>query len=148
MKKIAILSVVAALSYAVAAEKKLKLEDLPPAVQKTAQDQLKGAKLSGISTETEGGKTLYEVEMDRNGKSRDVLIDKTGKVAETEDEVDLASIPAPAKSAIEKKAGKDKIVKVVSLTKSAGIEAYEAQIKKGSKTSEYAVKPDGSTYKD
>ena len=148
MKIVTILSVAAALSIAVAAEKKMTMTDLPPAVQKTAQDQLKNATLGGISTETEKGKTFYEIESTVNGKGRGFLIDKTGKLVEVEAEVELASIPAAAKSAIEKKAGKDKIAKVESITKSAGIEAYEAFIKKGSKTVEYAVKPDGTAYKD
>ena len=148
MKIVTILSVAAALSIASAAEKKMKLEDLPPAVQKSAQEQLKSATLVGISAETEKGKTLYEIETKLDGKSRDLLIDKAGKVVEVEQEVDLATVPAAAKAAIETKAGKDKIAKVESLTKSAGVEAYEASIQKGSKTVEFAVKPDGAAYKD
>jgi uncharacterized membrane protein YkoI len=148
MKIVTILSVAAALSIAVAAEKKLTIQDLPTPAQKTAQDQLKNATLVAISTENEKGRKLYEIETKVNGKVRDVLIDATGKVVEVEDEVDIATIPAPARTAIEKKVGKDKLERVESLTKSAGIEAYEAFIKKGTKTTEYAVKADGSAYKD
>ncbi len=40
----------------------LTMKDLPPAVQKTVQDQAKGAEIKAISKETEDGKTHYEVE--------------------------------------------------------------------------------------
>src|ERR1035438_3603325 len=61
----------ALLSVAAAAEKKLQLKDLPPAVQKTVQDQTKGAEIRGISSETEKGKLTYEIETMVNGKHRD-----------------------------------------------------------------------------
>jgi hypothetical protein len=38
---------------ATAAEKKLHMKDLPPAVQKTVQEQTKGAEIKGLSKETE-----------------------------------------------------------------------------------------------
>ena len=40
-----------------AAEKQVAMKDLPPAVQKTIQDQTKGAEIKGITRETEKGKT-------------------------------------------------------------------------------------------
>ncbi len=45
----------ALLGVAGAAEKKVQMKDLPPAVQKTVQDQTKGAEIRGISSETEKG---------------------------------------------------------------------------------------------
>jgi len=150
MRIIALLSAAAALSTAVAAEKKVKMEDLPAAVRQSAQEQLKAPNtvLGGISAETEKGKTFYELETKVSGRSRDLLLDSAGKVVEIEEEVDLAKIPAPARAAIQKKAGKASITMVESLTKSAGVEAFEAHIKKGARDVEYAVTPEGKPYKD
>ena len=41
------------------AESKVKMEDLPSAVQKAAREQSKNATLVGLSKEVEGGKTVY-----------------------------------------------------------------------------------------
>jgi hypothetical protein len=46
---------------------------------------------------------------------------------------------------LQKAAGEGKIVKVESLTKHGTLVAYEAQVRKGSKTSEVQVGPDGGT---
>src|SRR5437879_4805616 len=87
-----------------AAERKVMLESLPPAVQTAVKARTRNATLVGLRTETEKGKTMYEVETKVSGKSRNVLLDKTCAVVETEEEVDLDTIPAAAKSAIQKRA--------------------------------------------
>src|ERR1017187_3984288 len=102
----------ALLGVAAAAEKKLQMKDLPPAVQKTVQDQTKGAEIKGISSETEKGKLTYEIETMVSGKHRDFLVDAKGAVTEVEDETVIDSIPAAAKAAIEKKAAGGKIAMV------------------------------------
>ena len=129
-----------------AAEKKIQMKDLPPAVQKAVEEQTKGATVKGISKEVENGKTMFEVETTVNGKGRDLILDPAGAVVEVEEEVTLDSIPAPAKAAIEKKAVGGKITKVETLTKGKSV-TYEAAIKKGMKTSEVTVNADGSSTK-
>ena len=129
-----------------AAEKKIQMKDLPPAVQKAVEEQTKGATVKGISKEVENGKTMFEVETTVNGKGRDLILDPAGAVVEVEAEVTLDSIPTPAKAAIEKKAVGGKIIKVETLTKGKSI-TYEAAIKKGMKTSEVTVNADGSSTK-
>lgn len=74
------------------------MDSLPAAVRKTATEQGKGATMrGGISRETEHGKTLYEVELTVNGHTRDVLIAADGSVSEVEEEIAVASLPAPVK---------------------------------------------------
>ena len=126
-----------------ALEKTVKMADLPPAVQKAVQEQTQGATLQGISKEKENGKTQYEVETVSNGLTRDMMIDASGAVTSVEQEVKLDSLPAPAKAAIEKRAGSGKIVKVETVTKGQSV-TYEAAVKKGLKTSEFSVNADGS----
>jgi len=135
-----------ALATASAAEKAVRMQDLPEAVRKTVQQQTQGAEVKGLSKETEHGKTFYEVETRVNGHGRDVLIDPAGKVVEVEEEVALDSIPAPVRAAIEKTAAGGKIKKVESVTK-GGTVTYEAAVVKAGKTSEIVVAPDGSTPK-
>ncbi len=64
----------ATFSAAQAQEKKLKREQLPPAVEKIVAEQSKGATIVGFSTEVEHGKRLYEVELKVDGRG----IVKTG----------------------------------------------------------------------
>src|SRR5690348_7085318 len=126
--RIIVSSVLAALLISVPAfaqEKKLKREDLPPAVQKTADEQAKGATIKGYSSEKEDGKTIYEVQLTVNGKNRDVSMDPSGTVIEIEDQVDMTSLSDAVKAGLKKKAGAGKIVSVEALTKKGKIVAYE-----------------------
>ncbi len=124
-------------------EKKIKKSDLPAAVQKTADEQSKGATVKGYSTEVEDGKTLYEVELTVNGHSKDVSMSPEGSVVEVEEEVVLDSLPAEVRAGLQKKAGAGKITKVESLTKQGKLVAYEAQVRTNGKKSEVQVGPDG-----
>jgi hypothetical protein len=130
-----------------AAEKKIQMKDLPPAVQQAVQDQTKGAEIKGFSKETENGRTEYEVETMVDGKSRDLTLDAKGTVVEVEQEVTLESLPAAARAAIEKQATGGKIVKVETVTRGA-VTTYEGTYSKGGKTHEVGVKADGSRVKD
>jgi uncharacterized membrane protein YkoI len=124
-------------------EKKVKQSELPPAVQKTAEEQSKGATVKGYSQEKEDGQVVYEVALVVNGHGKDISIDGQGNVIEVEEEVDLKSLPAEVREGLQKQAGKSAIGKVESLTKRGTLVAYEAQVKNGKKHSEIQVGPDG-----
>jgi uncharacterized membrane protein YkoI len=129
------------------ADQKVKLEDLPPAVQKAVKEQLANVTLLGLSKEVENGETRYEVETKAKGKSRDLVFDATGAVVEVEEEVDLAAIPVPAKAAIQKQAAGGTIKKVESVTHGSSV-SYEADIRTtAGKNIEVAVNADGSKHK-
>jgi uncharacterized membrane protein YkoI len=131
-----------------AAEKKIKLEDLPAAVQSAIREQTKNATLLGLSTEKEKGKTMYEVEMKLNGKGRDLLLNQAGSVVETEDEIDMDMVPAPAKNAIQKRAAGSTVAKIEKVTAGSTV-SYEATIRTAAgKTVEYAVNADGTPHKE
>jgi uncharacterized membrane protein YkoI len=125
-------------------EKKVKMEDLPAAVQKTVRAQSQGGTVRGLSMEVEKGKTIYEAELTVNGHKKDISMDAAGTVVEVEEEVVLDSIPAAAKAAIQKGAGTGKITLVESVTHGSTVVAYEAHVMKGAKKSEIRVKPDGT----
>jgi hypothetical protein len=148
-KFLAFLTVVAISSLAGAADKSLQVKDLPAAVQKTVQDTLKGAEIKNISKEVEKGATQYEVETMLAGKHRDFEVDAKGKLLVVEEEADIASIPAAAKTAIEKKVAGGKLGKVETVDKGDGVTLYEAAYtSKTGKKSGILVKADGTETKD
>jgi uncharacterized membrane protein YkoI len=130
-------------TFAQNSEKRVKMKDLPAAVQATVKEQSKGATLRGLAKEVEDGKTFYEAELKVNGHNKDVLMDSTGAVVEIEEAVSLASLPPAVKAEIEKQAGGNKIAGVESITKNGALVAYEAHIKTGKKSREVKVGPDG-----
>lgn len=126
-------------------EVRVKMSDLPPAVQSAVKAQSKGATVRGFTKETEKGKTNYEVEMTVNGYSKDVSMDENGQIIEVEEQVALDNIPEAARHAIEKGAGGGKVLKVEAVSDSRGpVKAYEAQVRKAGKHFEVRVAPDGS----
>lgn len=132
---------------ALSADTKVKMADLPAAVQAAVKEQTKTATLVGLSKETENGKIMYEAETTVNGKTRDVSFDKTGAIVAVEQEVDLDSIPAAAKTAIQKKVGAGTLKKVESVTEGKAV-SYEATIVKAGKSSEVGVNADGTPHKE
>jgi uncharacterized membrane protein YkoI len=146
---VAFLTVVAISGLAGAAGKGLQVKDLPPAVQKTVQDTLKGAEIKSISKEVEKGVTQYEVETVLNGKHRDFNVDAKGKLIVVEEEVDLAGIPAAAKATIEKQVAGGKLKMVEAVDKGDGAMLYEASYtSKAGKKGAVLVKADGTLTKD
>jgi uncharacterized membrane protein YkoI len=134
-------------NLASAADKKLQLTDLPPSVQKTVQDQLKGAEIKGIAKESEKGKIQYEVETMLNGKHRDFNVDAKGALLVVEEETALDNIPAAAKAAIEKKVAGGKLGMVETVTKDGNTFYEAAYTSKTGKKHEVLVKPDGTETK-
>jgi hypothetical protein len=132
---------------ALSADTKVKMADLPAAVQAAVKEQTKTATLVGLSKETENGKTTYEAETTVNGKSRDVSFDKTGAIVAVEQEVDLDTLPAAAKAAIQKKIGTGKL-KIVEAVTEGKTTSYEATIVKAGKSSEVGVNADGTPHKE
>jgi hypothetical protein len=124
-------------------EHSVKMKELPATVQRTVREQSRGAKVRGLSVETENGVTSYEVELLVNGHGRDVLIDPSGAVVSVEEQVALASLPADVRAAIVRSAGGGRIVIVESISKGGSVEAYEAHVRRGRKTVEIKVGPDG-----
>ena len=135
-------------STLVLAETKLAFTDLPAAVQAAAKAELNGAEIVGAGKEVEKGQTTYEVETQKEGKSRDLSFDSSGKLLEVEQEIDLDSIPAPAKAALQKKASGGTIKKIESVTAGDKV-SYEAVVTaKNGKHTEIAVNPDGTPHHD
>lgn len=149
---IALLAIVALGGFARAQEKKgkgLQLKDLPAAVEKTVQANLKGGVIKNISKEKEDGVEQYEVESVLNGKARDFNVDSKGALLVMEEGTTLDAIPAAAKAGILKKVGDGKLGMVETFAKPGQPMMYEASYTdKQGKRHEVLVKADGSETKE
>jgi hypothetical protein len=83
-----------------------------------------------------------------NGKHRDFNVDAKGGLLVVEQEVDIASIPAPAREAIEKKAAGGKLRMVETVTKGNAVLYEAAFTSKAGKKGSVLVKADGTETKD
>ncbi len=147
MKRFVMMLTAVMLVAGAGAAAKLKVSDLPEAVQKTVKAETANATIVGISKEKEDGIVQYEIETKVNGKVRDFNVDAGGKLLVVEEETSLDSIPAAAKQAILKKVGTGKLGLVETVTK-GGKTSYEAGYtpKTGKKTA-VMVNADGSPAK-
>jgi uncharacterized membrane protein YkoI len=136
--------VAGAAGLSAAADKKVQMKDLPAAVQKTVQaEEAKGAKIVGLATEVEGGKTMYEIETTTGGHSRDLLVNAAGQIVETEEETAIDAVPAAVKTALQ---ARGTVGKVETVTKGATV-SYEAVVEKNGKKTEVAVNAAGKAIK-
>ena len=147
MRVLAVLLAIAFLvGSAVAQEGKgLQLKDLPAAVRKTVQDNLKGGEIRNIGKEKEDGIEQYEVETVLNGKSRDFSVDVRGNLLVVEVATTIDAVPIAARASILKKVADGKLKVVETFTKTGQPVMYEASWsdKKGKKH-EVLVKADGA----
>ena len=56
----------------------MKFEDLPPAVQATVRQQSGGTKITDIDREDRTGKTVYEIEFDKDGDNKEIHVAEDG----------------------------------------------------------------------
>ena len=138
-------------SGALAQEKKsrLQLKDLPPKVQKTVHDNLKGGAIKNIGKEKEDGIEQYEIETTVNGKARDFNVAVDGRLLVVEEATTIDAIPAAAKASILKKVGGGTVTTVETFAKPGQALLYEAAYKdsKG-KRHEMLVTADGKEVKE
>jgi hypothetical protein len=105
-----------------------KFENLPQAVRETAKAHMENSFPVSISTAKAEQGWNYQVNTRLNGKYHDLVIDDKGKLVAVKDETDLASLPAPAKAAIEKQAAASRIMTLEKVTEGDQI-SYGAVVK-------------------
>ena len=132
---------------AVAAEHSVACSTLPPAVQQRSKLVLDGAVVRGCVRDISKGKTTYEMELLKDGRSRDVTFDSQGNVLEVEEQVDFAELPKPVAAAIQKEVGAGHLGKIESLTRGDTLISYETTTSRNGKRREIAFRPDGSAMK-
>jgi uncharacterized membrane protein YkoI len=126
------------------ADQKTTMSKLPPAVRATVEAESKGATVKGISSEKENGKTVYELETLVGGRTRDLMIDASGKVYVVEEQLDIDKAPAPVRAALEAKG----TILVLESVQKDGKTTYEGQVKtKAGKKVAVEVDADGKPVK-
>jgi hypothetical protein len=145
--KLSILLLCASLSRA--ADLKVKLDDLPPAAQKTIKDKSQGAKIRHIIKDTSKDAPTFEAELSVAGKEKSVTVDAAGNIVELDETLALSELPPRAQGAIMKAAeGGGKIRRVESVSHGGPVEFYEALMKKAGKKSIIRVDPEGNPVAD
>jgi hypothetical protein len=124
-------------------EKKIAAMSLPAAVKKTVREQSDGAVIVTIAREIRDWKTVYEVAMTVEGKTKDIIVGTDGKVLVSEVAIEMAKVPEAVRETVEKNLGKAKLLEVLSVTEGDKITHYEARLKEGKKLSELKVSPAG-----
>jgi hypothetical protein len=132
---------------AVAAEHSVACSTLPPAVQQKSKPMLEGSVVHGCVRDISMGKTTYELELLKDGRSRDITFDPDGNALEVEEQIDFASLPKPVAAAIQKEVGTDHLGKIESLTRGGTLISYETAVARNGKRREIAFRPDGFAMK-
>jgi hypothetical protein len=114
---------------------------LPPAITAAFKKSYPTATIRGTAQETEGGKTVYEVESVDKGKARDLMYNVDGTVISIEEEINAADLPAPVTAALEKLHPKATITVAEKVTEGAAIQ-YDLQIM-GAAVTSVSFLPDG-----
>src|SRR5215475_3008692 len=100
------------------ADKKVKA---PQAVMDAFKKQYPNATIKSVSSEKEGGKTVYEIESMDGAQRRDLMYDANGTVLSTEELVPNAQIPKAVSDAIAAKYPKASIVRAEKLIDKDGM---------------------------
>jgi hypothetical protein len=128
-----------------ASERVVPCSTLPAAVQQKGSSLRDGATVHACQKDVTKGVTTYEMELLKDGRSRDITFDPAGNIVESEDQIDLDALPAPVKAALLRAAAGTTPGKIESLTRNGQIISYETTILKAGRHHEIAFHPDGSS---
>ena len=126
-------------------DKKVKKADLPVPVQATADRESAGARVTGYTQGTYGGRMIYEVEMVTDGVPREVLIGLDGTVVAVANEVAWDQVPADVQGALKLQSGDFKMNKVNSISQDGKVVGYESWVTRNGKMEQIHVGVDGKT---
>lgn len=124
MKKLVILSVALVIASTIHAQHNLALSRIPAATKAAfakAHPNLAG------TWEKEAGN--YEVSFKEGGKDMSCIIDKNGKIYETETEIGVNQLPSPVTAYLDKHYKGIKVKEAATIVKADGKIIYEAEIK-------------------
>ena len=122
-----------------------KFSALPEAVRATAEAHMDSALPVSISSAKGEQGWDYQINTRLNGKYHDLIINEKGGLVAVKDEMDLASVPASARSGIENASGGSKILTVEKVTEGGQV-SYGALVKDDRQGTAVQVRvaPDGS----
>lgn len=128
-------------------EKAVTMDQVPAEVKATILKEAGSAEIKELESKTRDGQTVYEAEWVANGKEMEIAVAADGKVLnkkieKEKEEIAIDKVPAKAREALEKFAGKNKIEKVEG-EKEDGIESFEAEWMAEGQKVEVEVTADG-----
>ena len=136
LMKIALVALaIAMFSFAAAAqeqEQKITAKAVPAAVISAFKSAYPNATIRGYAKEKENGKVFYEIESRDGTKSRDLLYNADGTVAEIEETIEISELPPDAQEALHKQYSKAVVTKVEKTTAGDKI-GYELVGRQGKK---------------
>lgn len=146
----------------------LKFEDLPAAVQATVRQQSGGTKINDIDREDRTGKTVYEIEFDKEGANTEIHVAEDGTLL-PEDAASLtrddkstdtdrtrvralaspkfADLPAAVKSTVQQHGSQSEIEDIDRETRNGRI-VYEIEFRREGPNREIVVAEDGTLIKN
>ena len=114
----------------------------PQAVLEAFKKQYPNATLKTVSSEKEGGRTVYEIESMDGPQRRDLLYEADGKVISTEELIATSQLPKAVTDALAAKFPKAPLVSAEKLTDKNGMR-YEVVLKVNGKNKEVEIDPSG-----
>jgi hypothetical protein len=107
-------------------EKKIKQSKLPPAVQKTADENVNGATVTGYTSDKVEGAMVYTMDLVADGKTRGINMDTDGNILSVEQEVAWADLPAEVQKDLSSTSSKGKLGPVSTVSENGNLVAYKA----------------------
>lgn len=119
---------------------KVLLTEMPSAAQKTVRAEVGSGKLMEIEKATDEGKVIYEVEMFRDGKSRDFTVGANGDLMDME--VFLDETPTAIKATIQAQSAGGQVTEIRRMTEDGEV-FYDVEITKDGKARSLTVTANG-----
>jgi hypothetical protein len=114
---------------------------LPAPILAAFRTAYPNAAIKNAAKETEDGKTVWEVESIDNGLARDLVYNSDGAIAEVEEQIEPASLPAAVSATLQAKYPKATVTKAERLTKGTTL-TYEMTLK-GASAKSVEITPEG-----
>jgi len=141
-----------------------KFNELPPAVQKTVRAQAPNGEIANVTTRTENGATIYEVEFREPGSNPKIQVAADGKLINTDMPkpagaverlltptgavgTKLSALPEKAQKTIQERAPNAEITNI-SRHENNGRVIYEVEFKDQGKNPTLRVAEDGTLVQD
>src|SRR4051794_30706460 len=124
-----------------AREKKVKLADLPPAVQRTVDTEAGANTVTGFTKDTVEGETLYKANLVVDSRARVVTIGSDGRVTSVENEIAWEAVPTDVQTTFTKASGKGKLADFRSVSTEGKIVSYNALLETNGKRDRISVRP-------
>ncbi len=121
--------------------KSIKQAKLPPAVLRTAEQNVGGATVTGYSVDKVDGAAIYRMDLVADGLTRAVVMDKEGTVLAVEQEVAWTELPADIQKTFEGVSSKGKLGAVSTVSENGSLVAYVAYLTVKNDRSLVRVKP-------